>query len=145
MRYLNCGNTGVRRSRVGPTISNGRIALAVSVTTAAALITPAALADSTPIKPPRTVGTTTTWTAPRGSLLAIAAPRRHPSTGLVWRVARPINQAVLRQVGEAEIGPSVVLVFRTIARGKATVALALTKGDTSAKPVSTLTWIVKVT
>ena len=144
MHHLNCGTTGVRGPRVRSATSSGRIGLAVFVTTAAALITPAALADSTPVGP-LPPGTTTTWTAPRGMLVAIAAPRRNPSTGLVWRVARPIKGTVLRQVGEADVGPSTVLVFRAVGRGKTTVALALTKGDTSANAVASLTWIVKVT
>ena len=116
-------------------------AIAASV---AALATPAAVADSTPVGP-LPPGNTTTWTTAKGTLIAIAAPRRKASTGLVWRVARPVNAAVLRQVGEADVGPTVVLVFRAVGRGRATVALALTKGDASAKAVASVTYRVRVT
>ena len=142
MQDTNLGNTGSRGRADRRRTSRGRIALAV-VTAAVALTAPAALAYSTPVGP-LPPGTTTTWTAPRGTLIALVAPRRKASTGLVWRVARPINGAVLRQVGEADVGPTVVLVFRTVGRGKATVALALTKGDTSPTAVASLTYVVKV-
>jgi hypothetical protein len=40
---------------------------------------------------------------------------------------------VLRQLSEANVGSSVVLVFRATNAGRTTVSLALTKGDASAK------------
>ena len=120
-----------------------RTALAIAASVAA-LATPAALADSTPVGP-LLPGPVTTMTAAHGTLIAIAVPRRKASTGLLWRIARTVSPRVLRQVGEADIGPTVVLVFRSVGRGRATVVLALTKGDTSAKAVASVTYRVRVT
>lgn len=120
-----------------------RTALAIAASVAA-LATPAALADSTPVGP-LPPGPLTTMTAAHGTLIAIAVPRRKASTGLLWRIARTVSPRVLRQVGEADVGPNVVLVFRAVGRGRATVVLALTKGDASAKAVASVTYRVRVT
>jgi hypothetical protein len=53
--------------------------------------------------------------------------------GQAWRVARPFDANVLRQVSEVDVGAFVVLVFRAISVGHSTVSMALTKGDASAK------------
>jgi hypothetical protein len=89
-----------------------------------------ALADSTPIGP-LPAGPAATIEVQHGELVALALPQR--SAGRVWRVARPFEANVLRQVSEANVGSSVVLVFRARTAGQTTVSLALTKGDTSAK------------
>ena len=120
-----------------------RTALAIAVSVAA-LATPAALADSTPVGPLPS-GPVTTMTAAHGTLIAIAVPRRKASTGLLWRIARTVSPRVLRQVGEADIGPTVVLVFRAVGRGRATVVLALTKGDGSPKAVAASRYRIIVT
>src|SRR5262249_26667629 len=52
------------------------------------------------------------------------------SHGLVWRLARRIDPAVLRQVSEADVGRSVVVVFRATGKGTARVIFALTRGET---------------
>ncbi len=124
-------------------ISSPRAAFAIAAFVAA-LVTPGALADSTPVGtlPPGPVATTT---AARGTLAAIAVARRKASTGLVWRPARPLNAAVLRQVGEADLGPTLVRVFRAVGRGRATVVLALTKGDGSPKAVAASRYRIIVT
>jgi hypothetical protein len=87
-----------------------------------------ALADSTPVGA-LPAGPVATIEAQRGEFVALALPRR--SGGRVWRVARPIEANILRQVSEANVGASVVLVFRTRSAGRTTVSLALTKGDAS--------------
>ena len=89
---------------------------------------PAALADSTPIGslPAGPVGSIVTQ---RGELVAVALPVR--SGGRVWRVARAFDAGVLRQVSEANVGSSVVLVFRALGTGATTITLALTRSDTS--------------
>jgi hypothetical protein len=107
--------------------------------TAAALVAAAAIAatsfaDSTPIgQLPK--GPTTTVDTTRGSLVAVALPRQKASTGLVWRVARQIDAKVIKQVSEADVGSSVVLVFRVTGKGDATISFGLTKGDSSRKAV----------
>jgi hypothetical protein len=51
---------------------------------------------------------------------------------------------VLREVSEANVGPSVVLVFRAGSAGRTTVSLALTKGDMSAKALESRRFRVHV-
>jgi hypothetical protein len=77
------------------------------MTTAAVVVAlammPTALADSTPVGPlPRPA--VTTVTTQKGSLVAVSLPSRPAGTGLVWRVARPVDTRVLRQVREADVG-----------------------------------------
>src|SRR4051794_18711755 len=101
----------------------------------------AARADSTPIGALPT-GPVTSIEAQHGELVAIALPRR--SGGRVWRVARPFDRSVLRQVSEADVGASVVLVFRTARAGSTTVSVALTRGDTSSKALESRRFVVRV-
>jgi hypothetical protein len=91
--------------------------------------TAVALADSTPIgRLP--AGPTAAIEVEDGELVALALPQR--SAGRVWRIARPFDGNVLREVSEANVGSSIVLVFRAGSAGRTTISLALTKGDTSA-------------
>src|ERR1041384_821735 len=89
-----------------------------------------ALADSTPVGP-LPAGPAATINVQHGELVALALPQR--GAGRVWRVARPFDANVLRQVSEASVGASVVLVFRARSAGHTTVSIALTKGHTSPK------------
>jgi len=103
-----------------------------------------AAADSTPVGPLPTPAVTKVTTA-KGSLVAVGLPARPAGTGLVWRVARPLDTRVVRQVGEAGVGPSVVLVFRVVGRGRASLHFALTRGDASPKAVRAVRYDVRVT
>ena len=99
-----------------------------------AFLVPLAAADSTPVGtlpngPVSSVVTT------RGALVAVALPRQSAASGLVWRLARRVDPAVLTEVSEADAGPSVVVVFRARGRGNVRIAFALTKGDTGTKAV----------
>ena len=76
-----------------------------------------------------------------GQLVAFALP--HRPSGRVWRIARAINSRVLVQVGEADVGANVVLVFKAKAKGSATVSFGLTRGET-AKAYEARRFIVKV-
>jgi hypothetical protein len=67
-------------------------------------------------------------TTQKGELVAVSLPDR--AHGRVWRIARPFNGNVLTQVGEADVGKTVVLVFKAKAAGTTTVAFGLTKGET---------------
>jgi hypothetical protein len=71
-----------------------------------------AYADSIPIGA-LPAGPRSSIEAQRGELVAVAVPQRGGTR--FWRVARPIDSGVLRQVSEARIGSSVALTFR--ARG----------------------------
>jgi hypothetical protein len=89
-----------------------------------------AFGDSSPVGP-LPAGAVTNIEVQHGELLAFALPQR--SAGRVWRIARPFDANVLRQLSEANVGSSVVLVFRARSAGRTTVSIALTKGDASSK------------
>jgi hypothetical protein len=80
-------------------------------------------------------------TTPVGQLIAVALPRK--SNGRVWRLARRVDPAVVRQVSEADVGSSVVVVFRATGRGSARIVFAVTRGET-AKALATATYNVHV-
>jgi hypothetical protein len=86
-----------------------------------------ATATAPPVGPLPAAKVTTVKTT-RGQLVSIALPARR---GYVWRVARPIPARVVRQVGEGNLGRSVVLVFATVARGHGAIVLAETRGETA--------------
>ncbi len=75
-----------------------------------------------------------------GEFVAVALPHRSRAS---WRVARAINAKVLHQVSEADVGANVVLVFKTTHPGSATIAFALTRGETS-KALESRTFKVRV-
>jgi hypothetical protein len=100
-----------------------------------------AMGDSSPIGP-LPAGPVSSIAAQRGELVAVALPQR--SGGRVWRVARAINDNVLHQVSEANVGGSVVIVFRARSAGAATVLLALTKSDTSTTALESRRFQVRV-
>jgi hypothetical protein len=100
-----------------------------------------ALADSTPVGP-LPAGPLASIQAQRGELIAVAVPQR--SGGRVWRVARPFDSRVLGQVSEANVGSSVVLVFRARSTGATTVALALTRSDTSSVALESRRFHIRV-
>jgi hypothetical protein len=89
-----------------------------------------AFGDSTPVGP-LPAGPTATIEVLHGELVAVALPQR--SAGRIWRLARRFDATVLQQVSEANVGSTVVLVFRARSAGRTTVSIALTKGDASKK------------
>jgi hypothetical protein len=95
-------------------------------------------AGSTPVGPlPR--GPVSTTTTKAGQLVAVALGRAPSSSGLVWRIARRYNTRVVRQVSEADVGASVVLVFKVVGKGDTALVFALTRGDASPKAVKSAT------
>lgn len=101
-------------------------ALAAATAAALLLVLPAA-ATAPPVgKLPK--GPTTTVRAPKGTLVALALPRLK---GLSWRLARPVDARVVVQVGEGEIGTSVVITFRAKGVGHTRVIYAATRGESS--------------
>ena len=100
-------------------------------------------ADAPPVGPlPK--GPITHVQTSRGSLVAVAVPRQNRGSGLVWRVARPVDPRLLRQRGEADVGSSVVLVFRAVGSGTASVRLGLTRGESSPRAVKSVSYVVKI-
>ena len=116
--------------------SKGSIAIATA--TLALLCASAGRADSTPVGPLPAGPVAATTTKP-GQLVAVALPHASRSSGLVWRIARRFNSGVVQQVGEADVGANVVLVFKVVGRGDTSLVFALTRGDTSAKAVKSAT------
>ena len=115
--------------------------LLAGVTASAALFgaVTAAEASAPPVGPiPR--GPVSSVTTQRGQFIAIALPRK--ANGLVWRLARRVDP-VLRQVSEADVGATVVVVFRAAGRGTARVVFALTRGET-AHALASVTHSVRV-
>ena len=121
------------RSLSSPTVRLASAALAAGL--CLALLVGSAGADVTPVGP-LPAGPVSTITAKPGTFVAVALPGQQPSSGLVWRVARPVNPAVLRQVSEGELDGAVVVVYRVVGKGKATVRLALTLGESSSDAVA---------
>ena len=62
-----------------------------------------------------------------GQLVAVALP--HRAGGRVWRVAGRVDGSTLRQVSEADVGSNVVLIFKALKVGNATVNFGLTRGE----------------
>jgi len=106
------------------------IALAAAALSAATLVTVAEATKTTaPPVGPLPAGPTSTIQTQNGQLVAFALP--HRPNGRIWRVARNIDSSVLTQVSEADVGANVVLVFKTIDKGHANLAFALTRGETA--------------
>src|SRR5437879_1426866 len=71
---------------------------------------------------------TSTISTAKGSLVSIALPSR---AGKSWRLARAVDPRVLVEVGEANVGRSVVIVFRAVGRGSVRVVYGLTRNETA--------------
>ena len=118
------------------------VTIAVLAFALAAISAPAAWADSTPVGPlPR--GPITTTTTKPGLLVAVALPHDASGSGLGWRVARRYDTRVVKQVSEADVGSSVVLVYKVVGRGQTSLVFALTRGDTSSKAVRSATYRIR--
>jgi hypothetical protein len=102
------------------------VAVAAALTVTAVTIAGAATASSPPVGPLPS-GPTSTIQTQSGQLVAFALP--HRQNGRVWRIARTIDSSVLAQVSEADVGASVVLVFKAKAKGSAKVSFGLTRGE----------------
>jgi hypothetical protein len=113
-----------------------------AVLVSAALLAAVPASASAPPVGPLPPGQVTTVTAKPGTFVAVALPAQTSSSGLVWRLARG-NPAIVRQVAERSLGPAVVIVFKAIARGKATVSYGLTKGE-SKKAYKSVTYKITI-
>jgi hypothetical protein len=71
-------------------------------------------------------GPTSTISTKKGQLVSVALPHR---VGKSWRLARNVDAKVLREVSEADVGNSVVIVFRAYGLGTTKVVYALTRGE----------------
>ena len=99
-----------------------------------------AAATATPVGPlPK--GPLTSISAARGTLVSVALP--HRAGGKVWRQAGAVDQTVLKQVSEADVGASVVIVFKAVGSGTTKIAYGLTKGETK-KAYASQTFTVSI-
>ena len=105
-----------------------RIAPALGLA-AVVLVLAASAAASAPPVGPLPAGPTAKITTARGELFAVALPAQ-PS-GRVWRLKGSIDTRVVREVREANVGSTVVIVFSAAGRGTTTLAYGSTKGETA--------------
>jgi predicted secreted protein len=76
-----------------------------------------------------------------GQLFSVALPHR---AGKSWRIGRPFDSKIVREVTEADVGNQVVVVFRAVSRGSTKLVYALTRGEsTTAAASSTYTITVR--
>ena len=102
--------------------------MALAVAVAAGALASQGVASAPPVGQLPSGPTSTIRTQP-GQLVAFALP--HRAGGRVWRVARAFDSHVLQEVSEADVGTSVVLVFKVTGAGETTVAFGLTRGERS--------------
>lgn len=82
--------------------------------------------DAPPVGP-LPAGPTTTVGVTRGESFAVSLPVR--VGGRVWRIARPYDAQVVREISEGNVGSYVVVVFAARRRGTATIRFGLTRGE----------------
>ena len=102
------------------------LVMAAALTVTMATIAGARTAAAPPVGPLPS-GSTSTIRTQVGQLVAFALP--HRPNGRVWRIARPFNSKVVVEVGEADVGANVVLIFKATGKGTTTVSFGLTRGE----------------
>ncbi|HEY2777215.1 MAG TPA: hypothetical protein VGI77_04875 [Gaiellaceae bacterium] len=102
--------------------------IAITSSAAALLVLAAPVEASAPPVGKLPKGPVTTVRAPKGTLVALALPQLK---GLSWRLARPVDGKIITQVGEGDIGASVVITFRAKAAGHTKVIYAATRGEST--------------
>ena len=114
---------------------------ALAATLAALTFAAEAGASATPVGP-LPEGPVTTIAAKRGTLVSVAL-RKRPG-GKVWRLAGNLNPNVLHELSEADLGASVVVVFKAVGSGSTTLTYGLTLGDAGTKAYASATFTVHV-
>lgn len=113
--------------------------LIIAAAVAAACLATAAAASAPPVGPlPK--GPVSTIQTTKGSLVSVALASR---SGKSWRLARRVDARILVEVGEANVGSSVVVVYKATGRGSVSVRYGLTRGERP-KAYASATWNVKV-
>jgi hypothetical protein len=107
---------------------------------AAALVFAVTAAAAAPPVGPLPAGPTTTISAKKGTLVSVALPSR---AGKSWRVARQYDASVVREVTEANVGNTVVIVYRAVGPGTTRVVYGLTRGETK-KAYAAATYAITV-
>jgi hypothetical protein len=86
-------------------------------------------------------GPTTTISTVHGTLVSVVLPPG--AQGRSWRQAGTYDPKVMSEVTEANVGKNVVIVFKTLGAGTATVKYGLTRGETK-KAYASATFVVRV-
>ena len=73
-------------------------------------------------------GPVSTVRTPKGTFVSIALPHLK---GLSWRVARQFDSRVVAETGEADVGTTVVIVYRAKTIGHTKVVYAATRGEST--------------
>jgi hypothetical protein len=115
-----------------------RIALTAAL--AAAVVLAVSAEAAAPPVGPLPMGPTQTISTAKGSLISIALPSR---AGKSWRVARQYDARVVTEVTEADVGKTVVIVYRATGRGTTRVVYGLTRGETK-KAYASATYAITV-
>jgi hypothetical protein len=103
-----------------------RIALFASLLTL--VLAAPAVADAPPVGP-LPPGPTAQISTARGELFAVALPGQ--PGGRVWRLKGSIDSRVVREVREADVGSTVVVVFKAVGRGTTKLSYGSTRGETA--------------
>lgn len=118
------------------------LATCAALAAASALAAPGALASAEPVGPlPK--GPVFTVKVLRDATFVVRAPKRPANSGLVWRIARPIDPKLVREVAEGEDRLTVWIRFKAFKAGSVRVVLGLTKGETR-KAYASRTWAVSI-
>jgi hypothetical protein len=102
--------------------------IAIATAAAAILVLAAPVEASAPPVGRLPKGPVTTVHTPKGTFVSIALPHLK---GLSWRLARPINNRVLVEAAEGDLGTTVVITYRTKAPGHTKVIYAATRGEST--------------
>ena len=95
----------------------------------AALFVAPANATAPPVGP-LPAGPTTLLSARAGKTFRVALVRPKVA-GRVWRIARPYDARIVREVREGETKTQIWLAFRALHAGRTTLVFAQTRGETA--------------
>jgi predicted secreted protein len=95
----------------------------------AAVLLPTGIASAPPVGP-LPLATRVALTAQSGKTFVVTLPKSSRA-GLVWRVARPYDAKVVREVAEGETKRTVWVRYRAVRRGATRIVYALTRGETA--------------
>jgi hypothetical protein len=117
--------------------------LALACLTGLAVVAATAIAAQATAPPvgPLPAGPRSTIQTVSGERIAVALPQG--SKGKVWRIARAFNGSVVQELSEANVGTSVVVIFRAVGKGTTTLSFGLTLGE-RAKAYAARTFVVTV-
>src|SRR6476660_4557316 len=105
------------------------LGLASVAAAVAAVVVAVAVASSTPVGPlPQ--GPTTPVATTIGRAFTVSLPKAKVD-GRVWRIARPFDSQVVRELREGETSKAVTVTFRAMSGGTTKVVFARTRGETA--------------